>query len=53
MKKKFLTVVFFTFLIQGFTYAQKRNKDILKSTNIQEIEEYLKNAHPDDPKKAS
>ncbi|AZB18619.1 hypothetical protein EG352_12930 [Chryseobacterium indologenes] len=52
MKKNFLTVVFFTFLIQGFTYAQKRNKDILKSTNIQEIEEYLKNAHPDDPKKS-
>jgi hypothetical protein len=52
MKKNFLTIVFFTFLLQNFTYAQKRSKDILKSTNIQEIEEYLKNAHPDDPKKS-
>lgn len=52
MKKKIVTIVFFTFLIQSFTYAQKRSKDILKSTNIQEIEEYLKKAHPDDPKKS-
>nr|WP_315025782.1 DUF6759 domain-containing protein [uncultured Chryseobacterium sp.] len=52
MKKNFLTILFFTFLIPGFTYAQKSSKDILKSTNIQEIEEYLKNAHPDDPKKS-
>ncbi len=52
MKKKFLTILFFTFLTNGFTYAQKSSKDILKSTNIKEIEEYLKTAHPDDPKKA-
>ncbi|WP_228455398.1 DUF6759 domain-containing protein [Chryseobacterium sp. Tr-659] len=52
MKKNFLTIVFFTFLIPGFTYAQKGSKDILKSTNIKEIEEYLKNTHPDDPKKS-
>ncbi|PWN69854.1 hypothetical protein C1631_007495 [Chryseobacterium phosphatilyticum] len=52
MKKKIVTIVFFTFLIQSFAYAQKRSKDILKSTNIQEIEEYLKKAHPDDPKKS-
>lgn len=52
MKKKFLTILFFTFLIPGFTYAQKSSKDILKSTNIKEIEEYLKTAHPDDPKKS-
>ncbi|MFZ4931913.1 DUF6759 domain-containing protein [Chryseobacterium sp. Mn2064] len=51
MKKNFLTILFFTFLIPNFTNAQKSSKDILKSTNIQEIEEYLKNAHPDDPKK--
>jgi hypothetical protein len=51
MKKKFLTILFFTFLIPNFTQAQKGSKDILKSTNIKEIEEYLKNAHPDDPKK--
>jgi hypothetical protein len=47
-----LTVLFFTFLLPGFTYAQKGSKDILKSTNIKEIEEYLKNAHPDDPKRS-
>ena len=51
MKKKFLTILFFTFLIPHFTQAQKSSKDILKSTNIKEIEEYLRNAHPDDPKK--
>ncbi|SIS36762.1 hypothetical protein SAMN05421768_105455 [Chryseobacterium joostei] len=52
MKKKILTILFFTFLTPAFTYAQKSSKDILKSTNIKEIEEYLKNAHPDDPKKS-
>ncbi|WP_137905663.1 DUF6759 domain-containing protein [Chryseobacterium sp. 2VB] len=51
MKKNFLTILFFTFLIAGFAQAQKSSKDILKSTNIKEIEEYLKNAHPDDPKR--
>lgn len=51
MKKKNLTILFFTFLIPNFTQAQKSSKDILKSTNIKEIEEYLKNAHPDDPKR--
>lgn len=51
MKKFFLTIVFFTFIIPNFTQAQKSSKDILKSTNIKEIEEYLKNAHPDDPKR--
>ncbi|WP_228458545.1 DUF6759 domain-containing protein [Chryseobacterium aureum] len=52
MKKNFLTILFFTFLIPNFTQAQKGSKDILKSTNVKEIEEYLKNAHPDDPKKS-
>lgn len=52
MKKKILTILFFAFLFPGFTPAQKSSKDILKSTNIKEIEEYLKNAHPDDPKKS-
>lgn len=51
MKKFFLTIVFFTFLVPNFTQAQKNSKDILKSTNIKEIEEYMKNAHPDDPKR--
>ncbi|AZA80951.1 hypothetical protein C1637_10895 [Chryseobacterium lactis] len=52
MKKNFLTILFFTFLFPGFTFAQKGSKDILKSTNIPEIEEYLKNSHPDDPKRS-
>jgi hypothetical protein len=51
MKKNF-TILLFIFLIPNFTYAQKGSKDILKSTNIKEIEEYLKNAHPDDPKRS-
>lgn len=32
-------------------YGQHVDKNILKSTNIAQIEEYLKNIHPDDPKK--
>lgn len=55
MKKKLLTVLFliFTFLFPNLISAQKKgSKDILKSTDIKEIEEYIKNAHPDDPKKS-
>lgn len=52
MKKNFLTILFFTFLIPVFINAQKASKDILKSTKIKDIEEYLKNAHPDDPKRS-
>ncbi|MCJ7933561.1 MAG: hypothetical protein MUW56_07960 [Chryseobacterium sp.] len=52
MKKNCLTILFFTFLFPVFTYAQKSSKDILKSINIKEIEEYLKKAHPDDPKRS-
>lgn len=52
MKKNFLTVLLFTFLIPSFAFTQKKSKDILKSTNIREIEEYLKTAHPDDPKRS-
>lgn len=49
--KKILTTLLFLILASGTASAQKKTKDILKSTNIREIEEYLKNAHPDDPKK--
>ncbi|MBB6372678.1 DUF6759 domain-containing protein [Chryseobacterium shigense] len=49
--KKILTTLLFLILASGSASAQKKTKDILKSTNIKEIEEYLKNAHPDDPKK--
>lgn len=49
--KKILTTLLFLILASGSASAQKKTKDILKSTNIKEIEEYLKNAHPEDPKK--
>ncbi|ASK30854.1 hypothetical protein CEY12_12350 [Chryseobacterium sp. T16E-39] len=52
MKKKILTLLFFSFLIPNFIPAQKSKQNILKSTNIKEIEEYLKNAHPEDPKRS-
>ena len=32
-------------------FAQKKSTDILRSTNIVEIESFLKTAHPDDPRK--
>lgn len=32
-------------------YGQKMEKNILKSTDIQQIEKYLVDAHPDDPKR--
>ncbi|KFF22709.1 hypothetical protein IW22_00170 [Chryseobacterium sp. JM1] len=51
MMKKTLTILLI-FLISGSASAQKKNKEILKSTNIHEIEEYLKNAHPEDPKRS-
>ncbi|WP_228435806.1 DUF6759 domain-containing protein [Chryseobacterium pennipullorum] len=53
MKKNFLPVLFFILLLPAFTSAQKKGStDILKSTKINEIEEYLKKAHPDDPKRS-
>ncbi|PIF47722.1 hypothetical protein CLU96_4791 [Chryseobacterium sp. 52] len=50
--KKILTTLLFLLLIPGFTSAQKKHTEILKSTNVQEIEDYLKNTHPDDPKRS-
>jgi len=55
MKRRPLIVLFliFTFLFPNVISAQKkRNKDILKSIDIKEIEEYINNTHPDDPKKS-
>lgn len=52
MKKNSLIISLCAILISGSVYSQKKTKNILKSTNIQEIEEYLKNAHPEDPKKS-
>lgn len=53
MKKNSLIVSILFVLISSISYAQKSNsKNILKSTNIQEIEEYLRTCHPEDPKKS-
>lgn len=52
MKKKILTLLFFSFLTPTLIHAQKNKRNILKSTNIKEIEEYLKHAHPEDPKRS-
>lgn len=49
--KKNVTALLFFFLIPGLASAQKKHNDILKTTNIREIEEYLRNAHPEDPKR--
>lgn len=42
-------------LLVGFMPAQRKKKDysnILRSTNIYEIDAYLRDAHPDDPKRS-
>lgn len=52
MKKNSLIISILFVLISSSIYAQKSSsKNILKSTNIQEIEEYLRTCHPEDPKK--
>ncbi len=50
MKKNTLFLLFFVLTLSCSTQEKKRG-DILTTTNISEIEEYLKNAHPEDPKK--
>ncbi|MBB4807660.1 hypothetical protein HNP38_002966 [Chryseobacterium defluvii] len=53
MKKKILPILFFIFLAScSANNIRKDNEDILKSTNIKEIEDYLKNTFQDDPKKS-
>lgn len=49
MKKNSLIILFFALTTSCST--QTSHDDILKNTNITEIEEYLKNTHPEDPKK--
>ncbi|WP_426475261.1 DUF6759 domain-containing protein [Chryseobacterium balustinum] len=51
MKKKTLTVFFFGLILSSCASNNTDRGDILKSTNINEIEEYLGKAHPEDPKK--
>ena len=48
MTKTFLTLALLGSLSMS---AQNNKKDILKSTNISEIESFLKTAHPDDPRR--
>lgn len=50
MKKNTLFLLFFVLALSCSTQDKNRG-DILANTNISEIEEYLKNAHPEDPKK--
>ncbi len=49
MKKNSLIILFFSLTLSCST--QMNHGDILKSTNITEIEEYLKNTHPEDPRR--
>ena len=48
MTNTFLTLALLASLSMS---AQNNKKDILKSTNISEIESFLKTAHPDDPRR--
>ena len=50
MKKKTLTFFFFGLLISSCASNATEKVDILKSANINEIEEYLGKSHPQDPK---
>lgn len=48
MKKIMLALGFLSFMTLS---AQKNNKNILQSTNIREIESFLRTAHPEDPRR--
>lgn len=48
MKKILLMLTLWSGLL---IFAQKKGTDILRSTNIKEIESFLKTAHPDDPRR--
>jgi len=50
MKKNLYTFFFFSLIISSCASNTDR-VDVLKSTNINEIEEYLAKAHPNDPKR--
>lgn len=50
-EKTSLFLFFVSVTMCNMAYGQNKSKNILKSENIQEIEEYLKNTYPDDPKK--
>lgn len=50
MKKKWTTVLFFSLIVSSCA-VNTAKEEILKSANINEIEEYLSKAHPEDPKR--
>jgi hypothetical protein len=50
MKKNSLIILFFSLTLSCSTQTANHD-DILKNTSITEIEEYLKTAHPEDPKR--
>lgn len=51
MKKNYIVVTLLSILSACSTQSEHRKETILKSTNIDTITEYLKKAHPEDPKK--
>ncbi|MBQ0152614.1 MAG: hypothetical protein KBS61_06950, partial [Chryseobacterium sp.] len=51
MKKIYVVIVLLTILSSCATQSERRSEAILSSTNINEVSEYLKTVHPEDPKK--
>lgn len=49
--KKFLFLCLLSAGCLSFAQKKKGSKDIMMSTNIQEIENFLKTAHPEDPRR--
>lgn len=49
LMKKAITVLMLFFFC--FVFSQNKSKNIMQSSNTNEIEEFLKEAHPDDPRK--
>lgn len=49
--KNFKPILFSIFLISSCASNSSSKVDVLKTTNISEIEEYLLKAHPEDPKR--
>lgn len=50
MRKNWLLAIVFGLFISSCT-SNSANEEILKSNNIQEVEKYLSQAHPEDPKR--
>lgn len=50
-KNYFKSIILLTFISPLIIFGQVNKKEILKSTDIKEIEQYLVEAHPDDPKR--